>query len=461
MKKNIWIVTKIKHFNKVFKDKRSYENFKIIVSWILCLKDWKQGDLANLWWKTLNQIQYFFSKSNWNFKLLNSFRVSRIRNKIKWCADKISDIVIFDSTIMSKNAKSNFSWFTNYFFSNRDKKVVNGLDVFWASIMTKTKIKYMLNLWIFFKKKVKSSKDVKKGSLLNEAWRKFIEKTLRKTKACLVILDSGFKWADTCKRIFQVMKKHFLVRINQSQLFFDEDGNKFKIENMLKKKNAVYSDDWRMWVFNDVYLKSWIKKLVKIPVTIIVYHVNWAKNPMVVATSASLEDVYENMIRKKGDLSWKDKLKESQIDKKIAKEWQGNEIYSCFVVLYKRRWSIEECFKELKSYLCFESFKVISYESIMKYFHTILVVHTLLTIVKYNLYVDKKSFDFVYKYLKEKRNIKEKIGKVRNVTIVWIKLFIEMMFQTWFVWKIKWRHKKVLAEILKNTVCSKSCLSLC
>ncbi len=171
MKKNIWITTKIKHFSKIFKDKRTYEIFKTIISWILCLKNWKQWDLANIWWKTLAQIQYFFYKSNWSSKLLNQFRVSWIRNKISWCADKISDIVIFDWSIMTKNIKSNFSGFANWFFSNKDKKVVNWLEIFWASIITKTKIRYML-----------------------------------------------------------------------------------------KKANVMYLEKWRMWVFKDVYLKSWIKK---------------------------------------------------------------------------------------------------------------------------------------------------------------------------------------------------------
>mgnify|MGYP007063688356 CR=1 FL=1 len=309
MKNNIWIMTKIKHFGGIFKDKRTYGTFKIIVSWILCLKDWKQWDLANIWWKTLSQIQYFFYKSKWSSSLLNSFRVSWIRNKIWWCADKISDIVIFDWTIMSKNIRSNFSGFASWFFSNKDKKVVNWLEVFWASIITKNKMRYMLNLWIFFKKLILNSKDKRKWSLLNEAWRKFIEKTLTNTKAWLVILDAGFKWANTCKRIFQVMKRHFLVRIDQTQLFFDENNNRFKIQEMLTRVTATYFDNWRMRVFKNVYLNSWIKKGVKIPVTIIVYHINWARVPMVIATSASLEDVYEIWLEKNEIYLGKKRLK--------------------------------------------------------------------------------------------------------------------------------------------------------
>ena len=461
MKNNSGILTKIKHFNMIFKDTRTYEVFKNIVNWILCLKDWKQWDLANVWWKTLSQIQYFFYKSKWSSALLNSFRVGWIRNKIWWCADKISDIVIFDWTIISKNSKSFFSGLASWFYSNKDKKVVNWLDVFWASIMTTTKIKYMLNLGIYFKKKIKKLKDKEKWSLVNNAWRKFMDKTLKNTKAWLVVLDSGFKWANTCKRIFKVMKRHFLVRIDQTQLFFYDNNNQFKIEKMLTNTTAKYFGSWIMWVFKNVYLNSWIDKLVRIPVTIIVYHINWAIYPMVIATSASLEDVYENMIRKKWDLSWKEKIKENQNKTKLAILWQENEVYSYFVLLYKRRWSIEECFKELKSYLCFENFKVISYESIMKYFHVILVVHTLLTIMNYWLYWDETSFNFIYNYLKEKRNMKKKKSdKCKQITIVWLKLFIEMMFQTWFVWKVKWKHEKTLVEVLKTSVCLNSSLAL-
>ena len=80
--------------------------------------------------------------------------------------------------------------------------------------------------------------------------------------------------------------------------------------------------------------------------------------------------------------------------------------YLCFVYLYSKRWSIEECFKELKSYLCFEDFRVQSYEAIMKYLHIALLVHTLLYITLFTLIQNKKSYKYIYEYLKEKRNIK-------------------------------------------------------
>lgn len=449
------IITKIKHFHEVFKDKRTYEIFKTVISGILLLKDWKQWDLANVGWKTLPQIQYFFYKSEWNSQLLNSSRVQWIRNKILWCANTKSDIAIFDATIGKKNDASSFHGLASWFFSNRDKGIVNGLEIFWASIMTKSWVKYMLNLSLFFKKTVLSSQDMRNPSLLCDAWRKFMTKTLSMTKAWLVVLDSWFKWANTCKWIFQVCKRHFLVRISQSQIFIDKNNHKFKIEDCLTKANAIHFEKGRMWVFKNVYLNSWIKKWARIPVNIIVYDLNWARNPMVLATSASLEDVYENMIRKNSEPSWKEKREGRANSTTVTLLWEEDRIYGCFIALYRKRWSIEECFKELKSYLCFEDFKVTSYESIMKYLHIILVVHTLLIIMTDALYWNKSSFEFVYSYLKEKRNMKSK-----KITLIWVKLFIEMMFQTWYVWKVLGKHQKTLAELLKTSICLKSVLSL-
>lgn len=448
MKNNNGISTKIKHFIEVF-DKRTYESFKIVINWILCLKNWKQWDLANLWDKSLWQIQYFFSKSKWNFRILNKLRVQWIRNKIWWARDKKSDILILDWSIFTKNKSSKFWWLTDYFFSNRDKKVVNWIELFWASIYTKSGLKYVLDLSIFQKTKKKSKLNHKRFSEINNAWRKFMMKTTKSTKSWLIVLDSGFKWANMCKRIYQVCKRHFLVRIWEWQKIIDDNWNEFKISELLLKKSAIYFPNWRMWVFKWVYLNSWKNKWVNIPVNIIVFHKNWPKKPSVVATSADLEDVYENMIRKAWEISWKEKMQEfdQTNSKKVSKWWEINKIYYCFVELYSKRWSIEECFKELKSYLCFENFRLQSYDAIMKYLHVILLVHTLLYIMLYSLTKSKKSFNIIYNYLRNKRNIKNNFKKI---TIMWLKLFIEMMFQNWY-----WKWKK-LKNVLKNTVCLKS-----
>ncbi len=89
----------------------------------------------------------------------------------------------------------------------------------------------------------------------------------------------------------------------------------------------------------------------------------------------------------------------------------------------------------------------------MRYLHVVLLVHTLLYIMIYSLTQNKILFDFVYGFLKEKRNIKQKIEKI---TMMWLKLFIEMMFQIWFKWKIKWKKQEYLKNILQNSVCLKS-----
>ena len=74
MNKFTWISTKIKHFYEIF-DKRTYETFKNIITSFLFLREHKQADIANLTWKVLSQIQYFFNKSVWDYKILKSFRI--------------------------------------------------------------------------------------------------------------------------------------------------------------------------------------------------------------------------------------------------------------------------------------------------------------------------------------------------------------------------------------------------
>jgi IS4 transposase len=50
--------------------------------------------------------------------------------------------------------------------------------------------------------------------------------------------------------------------------------------------------------------------------------------------------------------SFEEKLEENK-GKVSVKNFEDNVFYA-FVELYKKRWTIEECFKELKSYLSFD-----------------------------------------------------------------------------------------------------------
>jgi hypothetical protein len=79
----------------------------------------------------------------------------------------------------------------------------------------------------------------------------------------------------------------------------------------------------------------------------------------------------------------------------------------------------------------------------------------------YRLYLNDNSFNYIYDFLKEKRNMKKKKwDNSKQITLIWLKLFIEMIFQTWWTCKVKWKHKKTLSELTKTSVCVKSCLAL-
>jgi hypothetical protein len=257
-------------------------------------------------------------------------------------------------------------------------------------------------------------------------------KIFSQTKAWLVLMDSWFKWPNTCKWIYKIMKRHFLVRITKEQYIYDENNNRFKIAKLLRKETCINFKDWDLWSFKGVKLKSWTDKKVDILVNIIVFHKNWFRNPLILATSADIQDIYENMIKEIWGISLME-FTESKKDKKKDNKWPNdaiskvkleNNMYYAFVLLYKKRWTIEECFKELKSYLWFENFQVRSYDSIMKYLHIILLVHTLLYIILAIICSNNEIFNKIYEYLKRKRNIKNKEHKI---TFMWLKLFIEMI----------------------------------
>lgn len=68
-------------------------------------------------------------------------------------------MVIFDGSVFTKNMKASFSGLTNMFWSNRDKKVVNGFELFGASILTTSGVKYILNIMLYFKQKAGMKKE--------------------------------------------------------------------------------------------------------------------------------------------------------------------------------------------------------------------------------------------------------------------------------------------------------------
>lgn len=447
----IQIDNKMKHFFKLF-TKNTYSTFKNVLKYRIFLSNPNITDIAYESDKSITDINYFFNWAKWSYKLLNDFRIRWIRNKFYWCRDKISDILIMDSTIFGKNIWSSFWWKTRYFYSNSHKKVVNGFDFLWASISTTMWQKYMLDINMFVKNKKKKGKNQE-----TKLWFRFLEKCVNKTKSWLIVLDSWFKSVKYVKYIRDKLNRHVLVRIDKKQYIIDESWKEKQINKLLIDKNAVKFTNWKMWYFGDVYLRSWFNWWFENKINIVVYWYNWAKNPSVLVTTAWLWDVYNNMIKKQWDLSWDEIQKKNE--KWLILSSESIKVYSVFFLLYKQRWSIEVCFKELKSYFWFDKFKFKSYDSIMKYIHMCMLAHTLTSRLLELACNSEKWFNLVYNFLKKYRNIKNKCNLTNHkyITLQGMKLFLQMAFS--------WRHNfssKLLNLTTKKTfsVSYQYCLEL-
>jgi len=264
-------------------------------------------------------------------------------------------------------------------------------------------------------------------------WIRFITKLLKITKSWLVVLDAWFKWWYIEKWIFTVCKRHFLVRIWLDQSYYDDKLNEFKIKDFLKVENSISVNWINLRVIKNVMLKSWFKKWIKLETNLIIYHKKWFYKPAILCTSADIWDIYENMFREIWDLSWKEKLKQLFSNNALLKVKSENEIYFSFVLLYQKRWSIEVCFRELKTYLWFEKFQVQDYNAIMKYLHICILIHSLLYITLSYIYLDISLKSFIYDVLKKKRNIK---NDYFDISFDGLKLFLEMsVFDTIFSFK--------------------------
>ena len=434
----IRINNKIKHFFKIFNTK-TYKTFTLVMKYMLFLDKQNITDIAFQSWKTVSEINYFFNWAKWDFKLLNNLRIAWIRNKFLWCNDKKSDILILDSTVIAKNIWSKFWWKLRFFFSNSSKKVVKGFDFFWASIKTISWAKYMLDIKMFVKNPKKKWKHQDK-----KLWFRFLDKCVQKTKSWLIVLDSGFKSVNYVKYIHTKLKRHLLVRIESNQYIIDSNWNEKQISKLLNNKNCTHFREWKMWIIPDIFLRTWYKWWFKNKVNIAVFWYNWAKKASIVVTTANLRDIYDNMCKKQWGLSWEDL--QNQSNKWINLQSESLKIYAVFLALYKQRWSIESCFKELKSYFWLEKFRFKSYESIMKYIHICMLAHTLSSKMLDIVLNSEQLFDFIYWFLKKFRNIKNicTITKQKYITIESIKLFLQMVFswsenfltKTW-LWLLK------------------------
>lgn len=97
------------------------------------------------------------------------------------------------------------------------------------------------------------------------AWRKFIARVCAQTKAWIVVIDSGFREANMCKWITQVIGKHFLVRIDNDAYILqtilclvdnkrrgrkpDLTDTYVSLKKLLIDANALLFHQGKMWVF--------------------------------------------------------------------------------------------------------------------------------------------------------------------------------------------------------------------
>jgi len=372
----------IKHFSEIF-DKRTYGTFQTVVDGVARMRRWTQADLASISEKTIRQIQYFFNNAKWSTKQLNNFRLRFIKNKPDF-RDRKSDFVALDGSTIKKDSDANFSNLVNYVYSSKDNKSVNGFHLYGASVQTKTGRKYILDFMLYFKAKWLSEFD---------AWISFATKVATKSKAWILVLDRGFRNKYLLHHIYHKLKRMFLVRLSDTQHVIKKKQKKSKsIKSFLKDKNAIQLEKGKMWIISNVVINAW-KGVFKESVTVIVYQGNGFKNPLVICISQA----------------------EMTIEESIS-----------FIQTYFRRWKIEQLFKELKSYFCFEKFKVTSLEAIKKYLHIVILVHTLFVTKEAEIEHIPKLKQIISFILKVKRNIKE-------ITAIGLKLVFEMLsFDTSF-----------------------------
>lgn len=403
MKKFSNFAHNVKSFSEIF-TKPSYKIFKGIVEAMVKEMDYSQSNLSLCSGKTLGQIQYFFAKAKWSFTKLNEYRLRFMRNKPNF-RDRKSDYAVLDGTVTTKDKDSEFKGLLSAVYSNRDKRVVNGIKLFGGSVLTQDGVKYIVD-FLFYIKTVWLSE--------NQAWKMFAKKVASKTSAYLFILDSGFKSPYIIEFIFHTLKRHFLLRIGKNQIFLTQSNEiqkyskkprKFpdripkKIISLCSEDTAIQVQYGKLWVFPNVILSSW-QKVFPENVTVLVYHRNGFIEPIVLVTSLE-----------------------------ITETQQAFDI----VQIYFKRWSIEQLFKEVKSWFNFEKFRVTSLHALGKFLHLVVFIHSLMSTLFFELQKHAELFEIIRFVVKKSRNILE-------LTMVSLKLFFQSLHSICFTHH-PWLHK--------------------
>lgn len=403
MKKFSNFAHNVKSFSEIF-TRPSYKIFKEIVEAMVRETEYSQSHLGVCSGKTLGQIQYFFAKAKWSFTKLNEYRLRFMRNKPNF-RDRKSDYAVLDGTVTTKNKDSEFKGLVSAVYSNRDKRVVNGIKLFGGSVLTQDGVKYIVDFLLYIKTIWLSE---------NQAWKAFAKKVATKTSAYLFLLDSGFKSPHIIKYIFHDLKRHFLLRIGKNQKCLvpsketqksSKKPRKFpdriskKIASLCTENTAIQVQDGKLWFFSNVILSSW-QQVFPQAVSVVVYHKNGFLSPIVLVTSLEIPEVQQAL-----DL----------------------------VQMYFKRWSIEQLFKEIKSWFSFEKFRVTSLRALGKFLHLVVFIHSLVSTLFFEIQKHKELLEIIRFVIRKSRNILE-------LTVVSLKLFFQSLHSICFT-RHPWLHK--------------------
>lgn len=144
------IIKQVANFRKIF-TKPSYQSFKAVTLSLINYRHSKQADFAKIADKAISSLQYFFDQAKWSYTELNQARLNFLRNKGAY-RDRVSDLAIFDGSQTIKDKDSSFGNLVEHIFDTKKKVSAKGFEWFAASIFTKEKQKYLLDIRLFFKR---------------------------------------------------------------------------------------------------------------------------------------------------------------------------------------------------------------------------------------------------------------------------------------------------------------------
>jgi hypothetical protein len=342
--------------------KPSYQTFSAFVSHFVESLEQTLTGVSLKSGKSISAISSFFNHAKWTAADLKNKMQKILKNRPETRPQE-SDVICLDGSALAKDGET-FEKQTKV-FDNADKKVVTGYELCVASVLTLTGIKYVFDFLLYTKKESDSE-----GKY--QIWMRLLKAVFSKTKAWLVILDSGFRNQYLLKFILD-SNRDFLIRVLASVHLILENRKSIPLKEIRKgvpgwtyrnQKTTI-----KIWEQKGI-MRAW-SKLISRKIRIIVVERSGFRNPMFLCTTDMESEpltVYQN---------------------------------------YLRRWKIEELFLECKESLNLEGFRLRKLKTIEKYITCIFVIHNILSAKLINLKKLPKLFLQIREVLKKYRKIPE------------------------------------------------------